>query len=184
MLAMRGKMRGWSVEARFWACVSPEPNTGCWLWTGAFRRDSDKRGYGRITISDAAYPAHRLSLELATGERPPPSIFACHKCDNPWCVNPGHLFWGTPADNVHDMNRKGRTVSCPGDLNGARKHREAVRRGERHYKTKFTREQVEQIKARRAAGERLKALAAEYGVAESCISRIANGVRWAAPEAA
>lgn len=179
MLAMRGKMRGWSDDARFWACVSPEPNTGCWLWLGA----TNRKGYPQLQIRGKPYRGHRFALELHSGERRGPEWFVCHRCDNPLCVNPAHLFWGTPADNVHDMNRKGRTVSCPGDLNGTRKHREALKRGERHYKAKLSAGQVETIKARRAAGERLRVIAADYGVAESCISRIANGVRWVSAEA-
>lgn len=81
---------------------------GCWLWTGP----KDYLGYGvirlpRRTGRPTQYRAHRLSLQLASCEMGD-ELYACHHCDVPACVRPGHLFWGTQADNMRDASRKGR----------------------------------------------------------------------------
>lgn len=80
-----------------------EPNSGCWLWTGAL---SDS-GYGRLGMRKTRMPAHRFSLQMHTTESGD-GLFACHRCDTPACVNPDHLFWGTTQDNMADMCTKGR----------------------------------------------------------------------------
>lgn len=81
--------------------------TGCWMWTG--RRNHG--GYGTWTLSvggkTKTYRAHRLSYELHA-EEIPHGMFICHRCDTPACINPDHLFIGTPKDNVADMDAKGR----------------------------------------------------------------------------
>jgi hypothetical protein len=83
--------------------VSPEPNTGCWLWLGA---PVDWKGYGRFYRDGAAVLAHRAAWGLFRGE--PADLRVLHKCDNPACVNPDHLFLGTQLDNIRDRDAKGR----------------------------------------------------------------------------
>lgn len=98
-----------SLDERFWEKVSPEPNSGCWLWV-AGRNTS---GYGTIKCRPGGTrSATRISWELAFGSTPS-GLFVCHRCDTPSCVNPGHLFLGTHRDNMLDAVRKGRMHNGP-----------------------------------------------------------------------
>lgn len=95
-----------TLAERFWAKVQKGP--GCWTWTGC----RDDHGYGMFRPygrKASARRAHRVAWELTHGPIPA-GMFACHKCDNPQCVRPAHLFLGTPADNAHDRDKKGRWV--------------------------------------------------------------------------
>lgn len=92
------------VEVRFWRYVSPEPNSGCWLWDGSL----DSHGYGTIGRYDGkGLRATHVSLSIA-GRPVPDGLLCCHTCDNPPCVNPDHLWAGSPQDNMDDKVAKGR----------------------------------------------------------------------------
>lgn len=93
----------------------PEPNTGCWLWTGAL----SPQGYGKLQIGGRHRMATHISLE-AVGRPVPKGMHACHHCDVPACVNPDHLFIGTPLDNIRDCIMKGRNSPPPRTKKGTR----------------------------------------------------------------
>lgn len=78
-------------------------DTGCIEWTGAV----DGCGYGHLRVDGRSYRAHRLAYEIQHGPIPAGALI-CHKCDNPPCVNPDHLFAGSQLDNMRDMRAKGR----------------------------------------------------------------------------
>ncbi len=118
-LKLRHRTLNRTLEERFWDYVSPEPNSGCWLWTGS----ADEKGYGQFRVARGGpgslrYASH-VSMEIA-GKPLPPGLFGCHTCDNPPCVNPDHLFPGTQLDNVHDCMAKGRKTAPPICKKGSR----------------------------------------------------------------
>ncbi|MBN9472299.1 MAG: HNH endonuclease [Bosea sp.] len=104
-----------SFAARFWAKVDKRAPEECWRWTASV----NEHGYGRIATDRRRGPvlAHRASYEMHYGSLPEGKIVR-HKCDNPRCVNPGHLVAGSHAENTADMMRRGRhhsatVTSCP-----------------------------------------------------------------------
>ena len=93
-----------TLEERFWSKVRKADGDACWAWTGAKRSD-----YGAIKIAGDSVLAHRVAWELTNGPIPE-GQHVLHRCDNPPCVNPSHLFTGSHADNMRDAFRKGRVV--------------------------------------------------------------------------
>jgi hypothetical protein len=125
---------------------------GCWIWTGCATRD----GYGVLTVGRKQFRAHRLSYEefvcpIGDGK------LVCHSCDTPLCVNPKHLFLGSPRDNTQDMIKKGR---------------KAIVRDANHPHTKISHAQRAEVRKKRASGMRLKEIAEQYGVSFQTISNI------------
>jgi len=120
---------------------------GCWLWQAAKKR----AGYGLLSLNGKTVTAHRLMYKFMKGDIADDE-FVCHACDNPACINPAHLFKGTPKDNTRDSVRKGRS----GKLQDA---------------------DVVAIKARLASGERQKDIALAYSISEAMVSHIAKGNR-------
>jgi hypothetical protein len=90
---------------RFWEKVDQRADDVCWLWNGRARHWA---GYGMFHVgNDRAEQAHRVAYALAIGPIPS-GLGVLHRCDNPPCCNPSHLFLGTQADNLKDMWAKGR----------------------------------------------------------------------------
>jgi HNH endonuclease len=103
-----------NIADRFNSKWTPEPYSGCWIWTAAV----DRTGYGVIglgTRKDGIGRAHRVSYQLFKGEIPK-GMFVTHSCDTPLCVNPEHLNVATHADNMIEMVNRGRSLTGPRKL--------------------------------------------------------------------
>ena len=152
------------LEERLMANMRINPISDCWEWTGCKRN-----GYGRTIIGSRvdgtrkSASAHRLAYELWVGEIPT-GFEVCHKCDNPSCINPKHLFLGTRADNIADRERKGRNV---------------VKVGEEQPRSKLTKKTVKDARWERAyKGTSFQKLADRYGVSKKTMQNAINGVTW------
>lgn len=152
-----------SVAERLWSKVLVGGPDDCWLWTGA-----RTKGYGSMWDGRRVTYAHRVAHEMEVGPIPT-GLLVCHRCDTPLCVNPGHLFLGTPADNTADMMAKGRhhpspLSTGPGEANGrailSRSAVEAIRR---------------EYVPRRVP---LRVFADRYGVTTSAIHAVVRGRSW------
>lgn len=158
---MRTGTRWVTLEERFWSKV--DKSGDCWIWTGA----CDSKGYGHLSAGGAGgktIKAARLAYELTYGPVPE-GMSVLHRCDNPVCVNPAHLFTGTQADNLQDMTLKGR-----------RRYRE--HKGSENGRAKLSESQVFEIRKRAAAGEPRSVLAKEYSMCWTTIDGIVAGRLW------
>ena len=174
------KQRAKPPEQRFWEHV--RKGRGCWTWTGYVNGL-----YGRMGLtSRKSMYAHRFSYELHYGPIPD-GLFVCHKCDNPLCVNPAHLFLGTHQDNMDDRNTKGRQAhgdkSRPKNPSRGEQHHSKTRpwtvnRGERVGSARLTVTDVYAIRELIRQGVRKVRIAERFGVDPSTIADIAARRTW------
>lgn len=144
---------------RFRSFALPRLDSDCWSWNG----NKHKQGYGKIHVDGKTELAHRVSYELFNG--PASGYMVCHKCDNPECTNPEHLFLGCAMDNMQDKISKGR-------------HRGA-RKGSRHHLSKLTEFNVQRIREMYSSGKMNQyQLAEKFGVCQAEISHIVNLKKW------
>jgi predicted XRE-type DNA-binding protein len=141
----------------FWRQVDFGGPNGCWVWRGK----THQQGYGRFLLGKKYWLTHRLAWFLDAHVLPDDRD-VCHKCDNPPCVNPDHMFLGSHRDNMMDASRKGRMA-----------------RGERAHLAKLTSVQVLEIRRLYDSGNFTQVqLAQKFGVDKSGISRIVTRKKW------
>ena len=143
--------------------VDIQPDTGCWEWN--LSRSNRRGGYGQKRVGSKTHKAHRLAWMVFIGPIDP-GMFVCHKCDNPPCCNPAHLFIGSPRDNVIDAMKKGRAF-VP-----------VSKRGEKSPASKLS--EIDVLEARRLIEEgwSLSKVAGQFGVTKQTIWLIKEGKTW------
>lgn len=149
------QFHGLTPTERFFKYVKQSPE--CWEWVGS----KCKNGYGRLNVNGTPVLASRLSFQIHHGSIPQ-GLNVCHKCDNPACVNPKHLFLGTQQDNVDDMKAKGR-------------ERHRCLAGEQHPNSRLT---VDAVRAIRASTETGVELSRRFNISLTVIYDIRNGKIW------
>lgn len=159
-MAMKHYTREKAIKA-FWNKVDIGEINDCWNW----KASCNKQGYGHVSFGGKHMQSHRVAWELTNGSIES-GMFLCHKCDNPKCVNPNHMFIGTPKDNMQDMITKGRKIN-------------AAPKGEKHGMHKLTLNQVNDIRLIYASKKANQVqLAKQYGVSQRMISLIVRGENW------
>jgi hypothetical protein len=139
----------------FWEHVNK--TDGCWLWTAG----KTGVGYGTFIIDGKSVGAHRHSYALHYGPIPP-GMLVCHRCDNPLCVRPDHLFLGSHLDNMRDMAAKGRKVT---------------RRGDESPLAKLSDAEVREVRSLVEDGFRQADVARHYSISQAMVSHIVTGRR-------
>lgn len=145
-----------SVAERFWQKVDRGASDECWTWEA----NRNLRNYGTFAINRNMFQAHRVAFMLERED--PGDEWVLHKCDNPPCVNPDHLYLGTPSDNMQDAWDRGRKNAT----------------GSKNPHSVLTEPVVAEIKARLEDGEQQNELAEEYGVGKPTVNDIANERTW------
>lgn len=147
-----------SLKKRFYQKFDKGNASDCWEWKASIAGI----GYGQIKLTGQrrqAY-AHRVAYILENGDIPE-NMIVCHRCDNPKCVNPDHLFLGTQKDNMLDMKQKNRQTN-----------------GEKNARAKLTDQDVREIRSLLETGISQRKIASIYGVHQIQVSRIKTGKRW------
>lgn len=131
----------------------------CWIWKGSSRNKSSL--YGSIRKGNLTYAAHRVSFAIFH-RKSPDGLHVCHKCDNPRCVNPDHLFMGTDKDNMQDASLKGRLIT-----------------GNNHPRAKIDESKALEIfRMWTPRKNGTKSLSKKLGISRQIIGSIINGYRW------
>lgn len=147
------------IIGRFENQFIPEPNSGCWLWVAV----ANWKRYGTFNIAGKNRRAHRVAWELYRGQIPA-GMQVNHKCNVRQCVNPDHLYLGTHADNMADMQQSGRRRGkTAGELAGLALLTEAI---------------VRDIRMRRASGETVASLVRATGVSDGAVRHALSRRSW------
>lgn len=145
---------------RFWQYVNLGNPSDCWEWQGCI----STTGYGKFRLNGRHMLAHRVSWELHNGPIPA-GMHICHSCDNPACVNPHHLWLGTPADNMHDRDEKGRHIA-------------PHTRGEAHGRAKITEAQVMMMRKLWKQGVSQSEIGRRFGISSHQAHMIVRHKHW------
>lgn len=159
-----------------------EDVNACWVWQGWIHPSGYGRFFGIFT--------HRIAYYLSTGKDPGINL-VCHKCDNPACCNPNHLFLGTQADNIADKVSKGRQAKGEGspsllhpearprgEEHWTHRRPELVKRGERCNLAKLPLEAIRSIRSLYLSGETSPNIALRYGISRQQVWRIVTRKNW------
>jgi len=145
-----------SLGDRLWHQSETGDPDECWIWVGHISQD----GYGQIGVNNEICRSHRVAYRLDNGE--PAENFVCHHCDEPLCVNPNHLYDGTPKENQEDAVERGRIA------NGTEQH-----------DAELCESQVKEIlKKYNSTDKTQKELGEEYGVSRQTVSKITRRITW------
>lgn len=155
---MPARIKPEKFKEHFEARLMRNSETGCLEWTGGKLR----AGYGRVRVGEKSHLAHRVAFALANGPIPSEQC-VCHRCDNPSCCNPDHLFLGSQSENVTDMWKKGRAYDRTGSKNSS---------------AKLTEDDVREIRRLKAEGAVQADLAKRFGVSTVAISLIVLRKKW------
>lgn len=142
---------------RFWSKVDVRNTSKCWPW----RAYKDKDGYGMFLLEGKSERSHRIALFLRTGNFPK---YACHKCDNPTCCNPDHIYDGSHAENMRDAKERKRFMPT---------------RGSKHYSTSLTDAKVKAIREEYSKGDsNMLEVAKMFGCSQSAVQRVVSRTTW------
>lgn len=153
-----------SIKDRFMKHVIIRTDSDCWSWAGNLRVD----GRPTFSIKGKKYSAARISFEIHKGPFDK-ILHVCHKCDNPICTNPTHLFLGTAFDNMKDMTDKGRRAY--GD--------KVANKGETNPSAKLTSKIIQEIRETYdKGGVSQQSLGMKYGISQVMVSKIVRKANW------
>lgn len=146
-----------SIEL-FWSYVPKADGDACWNWQGFL----NEHGYGRMKVKGRGWLANRLSWTIHFGDIAP-GLNVCHRCDNPACVNPRHLWLGTQTQNIADRHAKKRNADFKGDRNN---------------KAKLTAEEALEIRKNATTPSMKRFYADKHGLSNCYIYNIVKGKTW------
>jgi hypothetical protein len=146
------------TSARFWSKVIKRSNEECWGWTACKMKD----GYGRFLFNGKVKGAHQVSWILTYGLLPKGKSIL-HRCDNPECTNPLHLFAGTQKDNMRDCSSKKRI---------------SIRIGEKNPLAKLTKEKIYEMAELKKQGLTYQGISERYNVSLPTAQRALTGKTW------
>lgn len=173
---------------RFWKKVDRRSNDECWPWLAAL----DSHGYGQVGFKRTTLRSHRVAFHLFFGPFAL-ELSCCHKCDNPKCCNPFHLFLGSHKENMQDMFKKKRRRTIQGkewqtvyaarkpagDRHRSKTHPEEILRGSQIGNAKFTEDQIIQIRnAYKKESTSCAKLGKQFSVNATCIHKIVTRKTW------
>jgi len=147
-----------TLKQRLLDNVRVDEQTGCWDWL----KFKDRNKYGHIKVLGKSELVHRVAYQTLVGDIPS-GMFVCHRCDNPSCLNPEHLFVGTNQDNIDDKVAKNRQSKI------------GQQKGSKHSLAKLTEKDIVDIRISTLSQNKLALL---YGMTQSSISQIQNKITW------